>query len=185
MEVTYTKTLDDFVAFGHHFRKSKKVWASSLLSRLIIPVTVLAAAVVLVVSLDLWLWAAWLLLTGLLFAVRWPAISRNQFDSKLREHGRQNGVFGKNTLILSEKSFVEITGTTRTEVHWKDIYGIDEIGDYTFIFVAALEAFILPRHGFESENEYESVRDYALTHCGLGQSLIFLTETAKALIRPL
>jgi hypothetical protein len=70
-------------------------------------------------------------------------------------------VTGPIRLILSEESLVEITELTRTEARWRDMDGIEEVGDYTFIMVTGMTAAILPRRGFEREDDYLSVRDFA------------------------
>ncbi len=72
------------------------------------------------------------------------------------------GMIGPITLILSEDRLVEITETTRSEMRWEDMKGLDVSVDYTFIFVTGLSAAIVPRLGFDSDNEYEAVRDYAI-----------------------
>jgi hypothetical protein len=72
------------------------------------------------------------------------------------------GTLGRITLILTAESLVEITETTRTEVRWKDIAGVDEVGEYTFIFITGLSAVTLPRHGCDTDDDYRAARDFAL-----------------------
>ena len=169
MEVTYTTTVDDFVALQRHFlRKFRAARVVDLLVWLLVPAVAVLAAVVLLIE-DFWEAGLYVALGGLLFAVLYPLMGPSIFDRLIRLCARQmgtHGAIGRTTLVLTNESFVEITETTRTEVRWEDIHGVDEAGDYTFIFVTGLSAAIVPRNGFCDAAEYQMVRELVLARIG-------------------
>ena len=79
------------------------------------------------------------------------------------------GVVGAITLILTDESLTEITETTRSEIKWKDMERVDEVGNHTFIMVNPLLAAIVPRHGFANEQDYVKVRDFVKARVGRQQ----------------
>ena len=72
------------------------------------------------------------------------------------------GIIGERGLSLSEELLVAVSETFRTEVRWENMTGVEVVGDTTYIFISGISALILPRHGFDSDAEYEAVRDFAL-----------------------
>jgi hypothetical protein len=166
MEVTYTTTVGDCVALQRYFlRKVRAARVVDLLGWLLLPAIAVVAAVVLLIE-DFWEAGLYAALSGLLYAVLYPLIGPLIFDRFagmcVRQMGTR-GAIGRTTLVLTDESFVEITETTRTEVRWEDIHGVDEAGDYTFIFVTGLLAVIVPRKGFCDAAEYEIVRKLVLS----------------------
>ncbi|WP_420841886.1 YcxB family protein [Fimbriiglobus ruber] len=106
---------------------------------------------------------------GLLYAFWFPLTYKSRVEGLLRAHLQKNGsrgIVGPITLILTDDSLTEITEITRSEARWQNIQRVDVSGDYTFIYVNSSSAAILPRHGFDSGEEYEAVRDFALARSG-------------------
>lgn len=165
MEVSYTTTLDDYVAFNRRmYRKSKVSRQLYLLNWLALPLLCLAGVPPLAATDGMGIVAVCLIVFGLLYAALFPAIHLLWFDACVRSYAKNlgvRGVVGPIRLILSDESMVEDTGVGRTEVKWRDMAGIDEIGDYTFILITGLSAAIVPRHGFDNEDDYLKVRDFA------------------------
>jgi hypothetical protein len=177
VQITYMTTLEDYVAFNRHVaRKSAVLWAIFLLGWLVLPIIAAIALPVLIILSDLWSIAVIVGLFGLLYAAIYPPVYRWWYDEIMRAHARglgTRGVIGRITLVLTEQSLVEITETTRSEVRWQDVNGVEVAGDYTFIFVTGLSAAILPRYGFECDEDYEGVKEFALAkvgHAGLGDN---------------
>ena len=168
MEVRFTVTLEDYIAFNlHTVRKAGSGRTAYLAMWLGIPVIFVALAV------SMWPFesgAAVLLAIGhafvaVLFLCIYPALARAAVERNVRAQAKKmdtRGIVGEITLIFSEESLVEITEAARTEVRWEHMKCVDVVGDYTYIFVTGVSASILPRHGFDSAAEYESARDFAL-----------------------
>jgi YcxB-like protein len=164
VEVSYTTTLDDYVAYAWHmWRKSKAVRGAYLSGWLFFPALGLLGAAAFFV-LGSRVGAGVCVGAAVLYAAIYPAYYRRWTTGYLRAYAKDfgvRGVFGPIRLILSEESLVEITELTRSEARWPEMYGIEEVGDCTFILVTGMSAAILPRHGFEREDDYFTVRDFA------------------------
>ncbi len=166
IDVKFRTTLEDYVAFcRHHYRHSRTARVRRLVGWLLPPLACLLYAAS---SLPRDGWNSPLVLWLLAGAVAWlavhPFIHNHLMDSYVRSYaseGGTRGVFGDIRLILSEEALVMVTETIRTEASWGDVHRIDDQGDYTFIYVTPLAAQILPRRGFESEQEYKQVKEYA------------------------
>jgi hypothetical protein len=109
--------------------------------------------------------AVFLVIVGAFWLFTFPSsyrkgIARNTraFVNKLG--GR--GIIGERSLILREELLVAISETFRTEVRWEHVQSVEEVGDYTYIFISGISAVILPRCGFDSDAEYQLARDFAV-----------------------
>jgi hypothetical protein len=164
VEVSYKTTLDDFVAYTWHmWWKSKTARRGFLSQWLALPAVGLVAAGTLLAA-GSWVGSGVSAGLSLLYAVVFPFSYCRSAKNGIREYAKElggRGVIGSIRLILSEESLVEITELTRSEARWRDMQGIEEFGDYTIILVTEMTAAIIPRHGFERDEDYFCVREYA------------------------
>jgi hypothetical protein len=169
VEVRYTVTLDDFVAFNLYItHKSGVGRAGYLVFWLGFPFLCVAFAVLLL-KLEPTALTVGLALGLCAGAVVWPFTFPRSFRSAQARNTRAfverlggRGIIGERLLSLSEEKLVAVSETFRTEVRWENLTGVEEVGDYTYIFLAGISALILPRHGCDSDEEYEAARDFAL-----------------------
>lgn len=75
---------------------------------------------------------------------------------------RERGELGRITLALTNQTLTERTTAGASVVRWRDMPGMEVAGDYTFIQVTSELFAIIPRHGFDREEDYAAVRDFAL-----------------------
>ncbi|MDZ4685408.1 MAG: YcxB family protein [Planctomycetaceae bacterium] len=162
MEVAYTTTLEDFVAYNLYlYRKAQLVRKPFIvvLSGLFAFVGILG-----LIAAKNWAWRAYAVV-ALLFAF-YPLIHPYWLAHQIRALVKKRGVeglLGPTRLILTEESLMEITEAGKTERWWHNMSGIEEVGDRTFISITGLSAVILPKHGFEREEDYQRARDFALS----------------------
>ncbi len=178
VEIAYTTTLDDYVAFSMHMlRKSKAARGRFMASWLILPLVALFAAAILAITDGLLSETPiTLAVVGVLYIVIFPSYHRRWIAKYVRNYAKQlgaRGVVGPIRLILSDESLTEITELTRTEAKWENMNGIEEVGDYTFILITGMSAAIVPRHGFERDGDYLMVRDFALARIGDREQQLF------------
>ena len=164
MEVTYTTTLDDYVAFGVHAlkRSPSMKWRTGFGWAL--------------VPLACWLWASLLVATtpatavvlaigGLAYAALYPLAHRAWVSSAIRAYARDlgaRGVVGRITLVLADDTMTERTESVQSVARWQDMKGAEVVDDRTYVYVTGLLAAVIPRRGFERAEDYEAVRDFVL-----------------------
>jgi hypothetical protein len=169
VEVRYTVTLEDFVAFNLYISRKAGVGRPGyLMIWLGFPLLCAAGAALLLQRENGPLTLGLALGLGGVAAV-WPFTFPSSYRSALARNARAfvknlggRGIIGARALIFSEERLVAISETFRTEARWENMTGVDVVGDYTYIFIAGISALILPRHGCDSDAEYEAARDFAL-----------------------
>ena len=164
MEVTYTTTLDDYVAFSMHMLKRSPTmrWRVGL-SWTVIPVACWISALLLVSTVPAA--AATLAFGGLAYAGMYPLIQHAWVTSTIRAYAKDvgvRGVIGRTTLVLADDTLTERAEAVQSVARWQDMKGVEVVGDCTYIYVTGLLAAIVPRQGFERDEDYEAVRDFAL-----------------------
>ncbi|AMV23788.1 hypothetical protein VT84_05205 [Gemmata sp. SH-PL17] len=165
MEFTYTTTLDDYAAFNVHAMKRSSLirWRFGL-SWAVPPVVLLACAAMRVDtgSYDV---ATIQIAVGGAYTLCYPFIYRAWVGWSVRAFARDlgsRGVIGRINLVLTDDLLIERTESVQTAVRWEDMLGVEVIGECVYIYVTGLSGAIVPRHGFEREEDYEAVRDFAL-----------------------
>jgi hypothetical protein len=187
VEARYTVELSDHIEFMHHFVRRSGAGRVECLFAVGVCLLVFAVSVA-----GLYWWAdnllvrlvAFLFASGSVFAaVAYPLRYRGALERKLlasAEKMDRRGVLGTFKLILSEESLTEITEVSRIEVKWADVVGAEEVGERTFVYLGGWRrteaagnpkyvpvgggpgALILPRLGFDSDEEYKAVRDFVM-----------------------
>jgi hypothetical protein len=164
IEVAYTYTVDDYVAFCCHYRKRTGgvrlgFWCMLLLvpmgclywfafHRTSFPEHTLTAVVV-----------------SIVWVIVYPICHRTIGSESYRAVARTMetyGHLGRITLILAEETLTERTAAFDTVARWDKMFGIEEVGDVTYIYVTGFAAAIIPKHGFRRSDDYERVRDFAM-----------------------
>jgi hypothetical protein len=168
VEVSYTTTLDDYVAFNLHTLKhsSSMKWRFRL-GWALVPLGCLIAVILLAskkpgLALAL---AAGGVVYAIVYPLLYPGWAARTVGAYARDLGAR-GVIGRMTLILTDDSLTERTDTVESVARWQDMKGVDVLADCTYIYITGLSAAIIPRHGFERVEEYEAVRDFAVAKLG-------------------
>lgn len=163
MEFFYTLTDEDLVFyFLHQWKKSKVARTYHLLNWFLCP----AAAIGVGIAAQ----CSGYEILGFCFAgaaayaamYPWLAVRfvKHYYRGYIRQSGA-DGIIGPIRLIVNDEGFIDIAQKTRTQVRWQDIHGIEELGNYTFIMVTGISAVILPRNGFQSASDYDTLREFA------------------------
>ncbi|MFO0928355.1 MAG: YcxB family protein [Gemmataceae bacterium] len=168
MEVSFTTTVDDHVAYQLHVLKRSRFirrqqylgWlvppgVFSLLAFLLLFVEPVVAVIALAVS------AVWLLL----FPFCQRACQRHALRSFIREiQGREKN--DHTSLVLTDERLSDQTGVVQILVRWQDMKGVEVVGDNTYIHLTGTLGILIPRRGFERAEDYEAVRDFAVAKLG-------------------
>ena len=168
MEVSYTTTLDDYVACSlHSLKRSPSMKWRLALGWVLGPLGCwIGAALMVGVNPAI---AAVLAVSGVVCAVIVPSFQRASIASAVRAYAQDlgaSGVIGRITLVLDDDTLTERTESVQSVAHWRTMRGVEVVGDCTYIYVTGLLAAIMPRRGFERPEDYEAVRDFAVTKLG-------------------
>lgn len=164
MEVTYKTTLDDFVAYNMHLlKRSPSMRQKMVLSWVLLPIVCLFWAYILANPYPFS--AVFLVVAGVFIAIFYPLIYRGWVASSVRAYAQDldaRGVIGQITLILEEDTLTERAGAVQSVVRWQEMKGMEIVGEVTYVYVTGLLAAIIPKHGFERSEDYESVQAFVL-----------------------
>jgi hypothetical protein len=165
MEVRYTLTVDDYVAFYIYMcRKSISAWVHYAVGCVAIHIICVLFGVGLVGD-GVALGAVIATVLSVPVGVHFHRSYSQKVAQDMRDYVVRQGLYGPVgpiTLILSEAAILEITETARTEVKWTDVERVEEVGDATYILISAESFAIWPRIGFARDEEYHAARDFAL-----------------------
>lgn len=165
MHVRYTVTLDDFVVFNLYITRKSGAGRPGFLIVWLVPPALGLAATVWLLLFDHLPLAIGLAGISLFWLVFLPLRYRDALASNARTFVKKlggRGILGERGLILTEEMLVAVSESFRTEVRWENMTGVDVVGECTYIFITGISALLIPRHGFDSDAEYEAVRDFAL-----------------------
>ncbi len=167
MEVEYTLTLDDYIAFQHYMMRT-----SPALRR---PIWMGYAAIVVLISLLFYFnegWKSWenvlfslAFLVGGLALYAWLVRSSAGYTARrLMKEGKNKGTFGQHTLKLGQDGVVETTEVGETRASWAGVERVTESETYIFIFLSSSMAHVIPKRSFASatqaEQFYQLAQDY-------------------------
>jgi hypothetical protein len=159
LEVTYTTTIDDYVRYAFHLRRKPVARTLYLFAWLFIPVVSLLWALVPPADHpEHSLYAGVLGLSYLVLYPLWRWVSIRSFAKKLEAEG----VVGRITLTLDDKTLTEQTSKEKSVATWREMHGVEVVDDVTYIYVTTLLTAIIPRHCFERPEDYDAVRHFAL-----------------------
>ena len=152
MRLCYENTIDDLVAFQHHFYRSSGnvtrnkriavvvIYSVFIIFSLVAPTTnqvsrtslilIMIAAATLAVVLYGWL-INWCMTDG---------------TKRLYGEGSQKGVIGAHELSFTDQGLLEKNDVGETLIYWHGIQRIDETDDYVFVFLTTMQAHAIPRH---------------------------------------
>ena len=169
MEVAYTRTLEDYVAYNLYiYQKARmpRMGFQVALATVFLFIGSFGLAINLVRAQDSSLIVTSVLLLGFAtFPITYPKFLAHFFRAYAKKLGTQ-GLTGPVRLILTDESLTAITETCRTEARWCGMLGTEVIDGYTFIRLTGVSALILPRAGFASDDDYFRTKDFAMARAG-------------------
>ena len=74
----------------------------------------------------------------------------------LKEERPERGQLGKHRVVLTDTGVVESTAVNESSSTWAGIDRIEQNSDYIFIYIAPLQAIIIPKRAFKDVAEAEA-----------------------------
>jgi hypothetical protein len=166
MQVDYELTVEDAAAFSvYNFRTSSRFKRRLRFSQAIGILATLILAVV---------WPSWSSVERLIFTVlllllfvfgypmyyRW-AIRRNAL--KTYSATKSKGVLGKHTLMIESSGVTEKSSASESKSTWSGVERIADDSHYIYIFTSPLQAHVIPKRAFRSNEESQTFLETAKT----------------------
>ena len=86
---------------------------------------------------------------------------RRFINKTLKEEKPERGQLGKHKVVLSETGVVESTAVNESSRTWAGIDRIEQNQDYIFIYVAPLQAIIIPKRAFKDATAAEAFLEFS------------------------
>ncbi len=157
MLVQFEITLDDVVAFNRYsiqhspgFRRNYWIVMGGI--------PAMALIVALANSRSWHSLSFWFLLVApaIVLMSIFPFWYKHEIDhtmKKIMRTGKNRGILGKHTILISEDGLVETTEVNESRWAWTGIERVEQIEHYIFIFVSSTSAHTIPKRAFASTEE--------------------------------
>jgi len=89
---------------------------------------------------------------------------------KLASEGKNKGILGSHTIIISEEGLQEITEVSESRSIWSGIERIEENEEYIFVYIGAYQAHVIPKRDFASKEDAKEFAEQARlyrSNCGV------------------
>jgi hypothetical protein len=171
MEVSYTVTMEEYVNFNRFMARKFGTGLSSHLASWVFVALFSAAVAVALYGLgkDYEDWAFATAVAGFVCTMAYPIVSRKSMNRQIRDLVRKTTTereFGTRTAIFSDKSLIVVSEMGRVELKWEAMDRVEEVRDTTYLFITKASAIILPRRGFDRDEDYVRARDFAFRKFG-------------------
>jgi hypothetical protein len=150
MRIRYEIAVEDLLAFSvHHHQKSPTLRRNRFLTVVVLAGMIVWLSFVAAESLRipevLWIGTALAALFAVVYLRTWKR-GMNRVMTKLYAEGRNRGALGVHLAELRDEGFYRRTSCGEQTVFWNGIERIESIPGYTFVYVSALSAHVLPEH---------------------------------------
>lgn len=163
MKIDYHLTEEDYVNFTlYHSRHSEVAKKALNMQRFISPVLFLAVAFLfskmgeIPLSISLASFGTISVLWILFYPKHYYRLIERQAKKMIKE-GKNDGLLGDHTLIMTEKGLVDSTAKGETRLTWSGIQQLKEDPHYFYLYNSAVSAYILPKRNLEDPNK---IKDY-------------------------
>jgi hypothetical protein len=162
MEVRYTTTIDDYVACCERMLwRSPSVRKRFALNWAVPTLAGLGGAALL--GSEYPACCIGLIAASLIHAVTFPMLAPERAERGIRraiEEAGTRGLCGPATLLLTEDSLTVQSETAESTVKWRDMNGVEVVGEVINLHISGLQIVVIPRHGMENPECYPALRDY-------------------------
>lgn len=155
LSITYTPTVDDLVALSLYHRAH-----SPSMSRTLSALRILGAVGLFLVitvarghQLPQFILAA---VVSVVFYITIPLMWKFRLISSTRKayvEGKKKGKFGHQTIVIADDGITVSYETGESNIRWLGIERITQTPGYTFVYVGALNAFVIPEQIEEGDHD--------------------------------
>lgn len=164
MKLYFNFTEEQYIDFNMHYYKTSKVIQKSILkSRILGPVLFMVIPFVMPKPSGL---AAYIqFIVPAIISVLWfffiPKYSKSRYSKAVKKmlRERDNSIFGKKELLLSDENILIKGEFQETKTDFSSIIDIQESDKAIYLFIAAASAIIIPNEAFESQAQKQEFLD--------------------------
>lgn len=166
MEITYTNTKGDLIAFNeHHLANNQDYQKRKVMSLYVSPLFLLLAFSLLAFTSeeDIYYIGGTI---GALVSYLWSFFAYKRYAKKCAEVN-QKEVFCEHKITISDSGISESTENSSSQCTWQALEKIDGNENYIFIYNTPLTAFVIPKReiGEEAFNAAKAaLNDFSLTN---------------------
>lgn len=158
MILEYEFNKQDYIDYNlYHIHNSPTLKKSLFIQRFIVPIIFLVFPLLLQFigdDIPFWYWSVLFSITFILWIIFFPRIHEKTMIkrvSKLLNEGKNNNIFGKHMLSISDDG---IYGKTEaSESKWKHVEKVVETENHILVYVSSISAIIVPKRAFSSNEQ--------------------------------
>jgi len=151
MDIIYNLKEDDYVNFNmYHINHSKTGVRTLKIQRYLPPAIIVTTFLLMVIILDSSLGV--MLTMSILMSISWIFFFPKYFQRSVKQNvkkmlreGDNNGMLGKQHLIMNEEGVVVNSKFGETKVSWEGLKKFTEDQNYLYLYVGAMNAFLIPK----------------------------------------
>jgi hypothetical protein len=163
MEIAYHLTEEDYLKFNmFHIKNSESANKSLKTQRYATPFVYIIFSYIFANLADIPFLFALIpfLIVGILWVIFYPKYFQTRILSqtkKMIREGKNEGLLGEHTMILSEEGIVDSNPNGETRVNWTGIIKLLEDESNLYVYNSSVSAYIIPKRDL---SDVEAVREY-------------------------
>lgn len=173
MKVNYDLKKEDYIEFNlHHMGKSKTIKRTLFIEQYLIPLIFIITPFVFAKNHSnpppIMYFMIPCVIMYILWTIFFPKYFRYSFKKrieKLLNEGKNSTMFGPQTLSITDKGIFEFSEMEKSKVDMKAVERVDVTENYIYIYINAVNAYIIPSRAFKTLNEKYELIDLLKKHC--------------------
>lgn len=162
MKINYNLNKDDYVNFNiYHSQHSDSIKKNLKTQRFITPLIFFIFPFIAKVNtgISFFYWLSIFAVIYILWTIYYPKYYFHTVKKgvgRMIEEGKNHDLLGPKTIELREDDIFSSGENSESKVKWHSAERYIETDQYIFIYISAMEAYIIPKRDFESEDQKES-----------------------------
>jgi len=159
MKVSFDLTRQDYIEYNiFHHLNSKASRKSMQIIRFAIPVIylLLAYPISKVSEIPFWWWATILTIISVVWVIKYPKSFKKTIAKrvgKMLDEGKNVGLLGNRTIEITDTAITSEGQAGEMKTNWEAVERICETEDYLFLYIASVQAYIIPKRAFENKEK--------------------------------
>ena len=160
MQINYHLTEEDYLHFNlFHIKNSNTGRKALMIQRVLSPVmfVVIAFLFSYITETPFLFMFIPMFILAILWLIFYPKYFYNTIirqSKKMIKEGKNNGLLGEHTMMLTEDGLSDLNQKGETKVNWSGIEVFKEDNDYFYLYNSSVSSYILPKRALSDEQEF-------------------------------